>query len=151
MGELSSFYHIQYYFAPLYYNLHYREMFPRPATGVRTSGFARPDLGKARSNLSLPASQVFPTLSTRTSHSFWQHSPPMVGSRAQPSQNKEKEMGETKSWDDNSSYAVGGGVIMGTGAGFFFLQASVFAFVGCILLGLGLGLLVASIISKGKG
>lgn len=57
-------------------------------------------------------------------------------------------MGETNSWDDRSGLAIGGGLLMGVGAGFFFLKASALAFVGCLLLGLGLGLMVASIISR---
>ena len=43
---------------------------------------------------------------------------------------------------------IGAGVLIGTGVGFFFLEISEKVFVGCILLGLGLGLMVASIISS---
>ena len=50
--------------------------------------------------------------------------------------------------NDKSTWAIGGGVIMGTGVGLFFLQASALAFVGSILVGLGLGLLIAAIISR---
>ena len=56
-------------------------------------------------------------------------------------------MGETNCSDDKSTWAIGGGVLLGIGVGFFFLQESVFAFVGSILGGLGLGLLATSIIS----
>ena len=49
--------------------------------------------------------------------------------------------------DDKSTWAIGGGVLLGIGVGFFFLQESVFAYVGSILGGLGLGLMVTSIIS----
>jgi F0F1-type ATP synthase assembly protein I len=52
--------------------------------------------------------------------------------------------------DDKSTWAIGGGVLMGVGAGFFFLKESPLAFVACILLGLGLGLMITSIISKCK-
>ena len=48
---------------------------------------------------------------------------------------------------DRSSSAIGGGVLLGTGIGFFFLPQSALAFVGSIIAGLGLGLLVSSIIS----
>jgi len=48
---------------------------------------------------------------------------------------------------DKSSWAVGGGVLMGTGVGLFFLHTSALAFAGSILTGLGLGLMVAAIIS----
>ena len=59
-------------------------------------------------------------------------------------------MGDTKSGDDKSTWAIGGGVLLGVGVGFFFLQESVFAFVGSILGGLGLGLMVTSIMSSIK-
>ena len=50
---------------------------------------------------------------------------------------------------DRAGYAIGGGVMMGIGGGFFLLQTmGAMAFVGSILLGIGLGLLVAAIISK---
>jgi len=35
--------------------------------------------------------------------------------------------------DDKSTWAIGGGVIIGTGVGFFFLHISALIFVGCIL------------------
>ena len=50
--------------------------------------------------------------------------------------------------EDKSSWAIGGGLLLGLGVGFFFLKASALAFIGCILAGLGLGLLVTAIISK---
>ena len=56
-------------------------------------------------------------------------------------------MGKTNGIEDKSTWAIGGGVLLGVGVGFFFLQQSVFAFVGSILGGLGLGLMVTSIIS----
>ena len=56
-------------------------------------------------------------------------------------------MGKSGEVEDKSTWAIGGGVLLGIGVGFFFLQQSVFAFVGSILGGLGLGLMVTSIIS----
>ena len=50
--------------------------------------------------------------------------------------------------EDKSTWATGGGVILGTGVGFFFLQTSALAFVGSILAGLGIGLVIAAIISS---
>ena len=50
--------------------------------------------------------------------------------------------------DDKSTWAIGGGVLIGTGVGLFFLQTSALAFVGSILAGLGLGLVVTAIISS---
>jgi hypothetical protein len=52
---------------------------------------------------------------------------------------------------DKSTWAIGGGLLIGLGVGFFFLQESALAFVGSILVGLGLGLLIASFLSKEKG
>ena len=49
---------------------------------------------------------------------------------------------------DKSVWAVGGGVMLGLGAGFFFLQTSALLFVGSILIGLGLGLIITAVISK---
>ena len=53
--------------------------------------------------------------------------------------------------NDKSTWAIGGGILIGIGVGFFFLQASALAFVGSILAGLGLGLVLTSIISSKKG
>ena len=50
--------------------------------------------------------------------------------------------------EDKSSWAAGGGVLLGIGVGFFFLPDSPMAFVGSLLAGLGLGLMITSIISK---
>ena len=56
-------------------------------------------------------------------------------------------MSESNEVQDKSTWAIGGGVLLGIGIGFFFLQQSVFAFVGSMLGGLGPGLMVTSIIS----
>jgi len=53
--------------------------------------------------------------------------------------------------DDKSTWAIGGGTLIGIGIGFFFLKQNPLAFVGCILLGVGLGLMVTSILSRQKG
>lgn len=47
---------------------------------------------------------------------------------------------------DKSSWAVAGGLILGTGVGFFFLRQSGLAFIGSMFVGLGSGLLIAAII-----
>ena len=59
-------------------------------------------------------------------------------------------MAEFDPINDKDSWAVGGGVLLGVGVGFFFLERSVFAFVGSILVGLGLGLLVAAILAASR-
>jgi len=51
---------------------------------------------------------------------------------------------------DKSSWAVGGGLFLGLGAGFFFLKESALLFVGSIFVGLGIGLIISAIISKAK-
>jgi hypothetical protein len=58
-------------------------------------------------------------------------------------------MAEVK--DDKSTWAIGGGLLLGLGVGFFFLRESGLAFVGSMIAGLGLGLMVTSILSsRGK-
>ena len=52
--------------------------------------------------------------------------------------------------DDKSTWAIGGGLLMGIGVGFFFLQQSPLAFVGSILVGLGIGLVLTALISSKK-
>ena len=48
---------------------------------------------------------------------------------------------------DKSLWAIGGGTILGLGVGLFFLQQSALAFVGSLLGGLGLGLIVTAVLS----
>ena len=50
--------------------------------------------------------------------------------------------------EDKSTWAIGGGLLLGLGVGFFFLHESALAFVGSMLSGLGLGLMVTSILSS---
>jgi hypothetical protein len=50
-----------------------------------------------------------------------------------------------------SSWVVGGGLLAGLGVGFFFLETSALAFIGCMLIGLGLGLGAAALLSKMGG
>ena len=50
--------------------------------------------------------------------------------------------------EDKSTWATGGGLLLGLGVGLFFLQESALAFVGSLLGGLGIGLIVTSIISR---
>lgn len=59
-------------------------------------------------------------------------------------------MAETSPFDDKDTWAVGGGLLLGVGVGFFFFPESIFDFVGSIIGGLGLGLLVTAILSAIK-
>ena len=52
--------------------------------------------------------------------------------------------------EDKSTWAIGGGLLLGLGVGFFFLQQSAILFVGSMIGGLGLGLIVTAIISSRK-
>ena len=49
---------------------------------------------------------------------------------------------------NKETWAIGGGVLLGLGVGFFFLQQSALFFVGSLIAGLGLGLCVTSFLSK---
>lgn len=53
-----------------------------------------------------------------------------------------------KMMEDKRSWAAGGGLMLGIGVGFFFLERSPLYFTGCIMLGLGLGLLVGAVLTK---
>ena len=48
---------------------------------------------------------------------------------------------------DRSTWAIGGGLLLGLGVGFFFLP-NAFAFVGSLIGGLGLGLIITPIIDR---
>ena len=52
--------------------------------------------------------------------------------------------------EDKSTWATGGGLMLGIGVGFFFLRENTLAFVGSILAGLGLGLIVTALVSRNK-
>jgi len=49
---------------------------------------------------------------------------------------------------DRGAWAVGGGTLVGLGVGFIFIQTSVFAFIASLLIGIGAGLLIASLLPK---
>lgn len=52
--------------------------------------------------------------------------------------------------EDRSVWAIGGGVMLGLGIGFFYIKTNVLAFVGALIGGIGLGLIITSIISTKK-
>lgn len=51
---------------------------------------------------------------------------------------------------DKSSWAIGGTTLVGVGIGFFLLQTSALWFVGSIIAGIGVGLVITAIISGKK-
>jgi hypothetical protein len=53
--------------------------------------------------------------------------------------------------DDKSTWAIGSGLLIGAGIGFFFLEQTTLAFAGCMLSGSGLGILISAIHSATKG
>ncbi len=57
-------------------------------------------------------------------------------------------MQDSKGIGDKSTWAIGGGLLLGLGAGLFVLPQSGLAFVGCLLGGLGLGLIVTAVIGS---
>jgi hypothetical protein len=57
-------------------------------------------------------------------------------------------MSDDNKKSDKSMWAIGGGVLLGLGVGFFFLHQSALYFIGCLLAGLGVGLFTTAIMSK---
>ena len=49
--------------------------------------------------------------------------------------------------DDKSAWVIGGTTLIGLGVGFIFLKTSGLIFVASILIGIGAGLVLASLIS----
>jgi hypothetical protein len=49
---------------------------------------------------------------------------------------------------DKSSWVIGGTTLVGIGVGLIFLQTSALLFVASILIGIGLGIMMASMISS---
>lgn len=52
---------------------------------------------------------------------------------------------------DKSSWAIGGCTLIGIGVGFIFLQTNILWFVAAILIGIGAGLLISSLLSARNG
>ena len=51
---------------------------------------------------------------------------------------------------NKSTWIIGGMTLIGLGVGFVFLQESALLFVASILIGIGLGVVIASLTSRGK-
>lgn len=54
-------------------------------------------------------------------------------------------------WNNKSAWVIGGTTLIGIGVGFIFLRESALFFVASILVGIGIGLVIASIISRENG
>ncbi|MGB5498221.1 MAG: hypothetical protein WBM77_04785 [Maribacter sp.] len=52
--------------------------------------------------------------------------------------------------DDKSSWAIGGMTLVGVGVGLIFVQTAPLITAASILIGIGIGLLITSLISKNK-
>jgi len=50
--------------------------------------------------------------------------------------------------EDKSTWAIGGGVLIGVGVGIFFIRTYPLGIVAFTLMGIGLGLIITSIISR---
>jgi hypothetical protein len=59
-------------------------------------------------------------------------------------------MNKTDKKDNKSGWIIGGTTCIGIGVGFIFLHISALLFVASILIGVGVGLMIASIISIKK-
>jgi cyanate permease len=59
-------------------------------------------------------------------------------------------MGQTNNKNNKRAWIVGGTTLVGIGVGFIFLQQSAQFFVASILIGIGVGLLIVSLISIEK-
>jgi hypothetical protein len=67
------------------------------------------------------------------------------------SRTERKDMDKPERTTDKSAWAIGGMTLTGLGVGFVFLHLSVFFFIASIIVGIGLGILIAAIISTYKG
>ncbi|MBA7501332.1 hypothetical protein ES704_04094 [subsurface metagenome] len=57
-------------------------------------------------------------------------------------------MDKTNKKEDKSTWAIGGGVLIGVGAGIFYIKTYPLGIVAFTLIGIGLGLIITSIISR---
>ena len=52
--------------------------------------------------------------------------------------------------EERRNWAAGGGLMLGLGVGFFLLEKSPLYFTGCILGGIGLGLIAGAFLTKAR-
>ena len=61
---------------------------------------------------------------------------------------KEHKTDKNTKKSDKSTWAIGGTTLIGIGVGFIFLKVSPLFFVASILIGIGVGLVITSLISR---
>jgi len=61
---------------------------------------------------------------------------------------KVNKMDKTNKKDDKSTWAIGGGVLIGVGVGIFYIKTYPLGMPAFILIGIGVGLIITSIISR---
>ena len=59
-------------------------------------------------------------------------------------------MSEKNKKPDRSTWVIGGTTLIGIGVGFIFLKTSALLFVASILIGIGAGIVIVPIISRGN-
>ena len=57
-------------------------------------------------------------------------------------------MDKTNKKEDKSTWAIGGGVLIGVGVGIFYIRTYPLGMAAFTLMGIGLGLIITSIISR---
>ncbi len=57
-------------------------------------------------------------------------------------------MNKTNKKNDKSTWVIGGTTLIGIGVGFIFLQESALFFVASVLIGIGLGLVITSLMRR---
>ncbi len=57
-------------------------------------------------------------------------------------------MDKSNKKEDKSTWAIGGGVLIGVGVGIFYIRTYPLGIVAFTLMGIGLGLIITSIISR---
>jgi len=63
-------------------------------------------------------------------------------------QRRLNSMDKSNKKEDRSTWAIGGGVLMGVGVGIFFIRTYPLGIAAFTLIGIGLGLIITSIISR---
>lgn len=61
---------------------------------------------------------------------------------------KKTNVKKDNSDDDKIGFAIGGSTMIGLGVGFFLFHMSPFYFVASLMIGIGVGLVIASFLSK---